>query len=115
MDPTRAGAVLARHAGIDEETGQLADDGDGPRRLVISSDFYSVCTSAGKKADGLVNLYCSPALAWNDSCPGTPRPPTCAPGHNRPRPADTGTAGLTTAPPLRTGHADYQHACDKAG
>ncbi len=58
MDPTRAGAVLARHAGIDEETGQLADDGDGPRRLVISSDFYSVYTSAGKKADGLVNLYC---------------------------------------------------------
>jgi transposase len=37
MDPTRAGAVLARHAGIDEETGQLADDGDGPRRLVRSS------------------------------------------------------------------------------
>ena len=36
MDPTRARAVLARHAGIDEETGQLADDGDGPRRLVIS-------------------------------------------------------------------------------
>ena len=58
MDPTRAGAVLARHAGIDEETGQLAEDGDGPRRLVISSDFYSVYTSAGKKADGLVNLYC---------------------------------------------------------
>ena len=27
MDPTRAGAVLARHAGIDEETGQLAGDG----------------------------------------------------------------------------------------
>jgi transposase len=58
MDPTRAGAVLARHAGIDEETGQLAGDGDGPRRLVISSDFYSVYTSAGKKAEGLVNLYC---------------------------------------------------------
>ena len=56
MDPTRAGAVLARHAGIDEDTGQLA--GDGPRRLVISSDFYSVYTSAGKKADGLVNLFC---------------------------------------------------------
>jgi transposase len=56
MDPTRAGAVLARHAGIDSETGQLA--GDGPRRLVISSDFYAVYTSAGKKADGLVNLYC---------------------------------------------------------
>jgi NADH:ubiquinone oxidoreductase subunit len=58
MDPTRAGAVLARHAGIDEATGQLAGTGDGPRRLVISSDFYSVYTSAGKKADGLVNLFC---------------------------------------------------------
>lgn len=58
MDPTRAGSVLARHAGIDEETGQLTADGDQPRRLVISSDFYSVYTSAGKKADGLVNLYC---------------------------------------------------------
>jgi len=51
--------VLARHAGIDEATGQLAADPDGgPRQLVISSDFYSVCTSAGKKADGPVNLYC---------------------------------------------------------
>jgi transposase len=41
MDPTRSGAVLARHAGIDEEIGQLAGgaDGEGPRRLVISSDF----------------------------------------------------------------------------
>ncbi len=59
MDPTRSGAVLARHAGIDEETGQLAADEDGgPRRLVISSDFYAVYQSAGKKADGLVNLYC---------------------------------------------------------
>jgi transposase len=58
MDPSRSGAVLARHAGIDEETGQLSGDGDGPRRLVISSDFYAVYTSAGKKADGLVNLFC---------------------------------------------------------
>jgi transposase len=59
MDPTRSGAVLARHAGIDEKTGQLTDAGDGgPRRLVISSDFYTVYQSAGKKADGLVNLYC---------------------------------------------------------
>jgi transposase len=58
MDPTRSGAVLARHAGIDKDTGQLSGDGDGPRRLVISSDFYSVYASAGKKADGLVNLYC---------------------------------------------------------
>ena len=58
MDPTRSGAVLARHAGIDGETGQLTDGEDGPRRLVISSDFYKVYESAGKKADGLVSLYC---------------------------------------------------------
>ncbi|MGH3124076.1 MAG: IS66 family transposase [Streptosporangiaceae bacterium] len=60
MDPSRSGAVLARHAGIDEETGQLLPAADGgPRRLVISSDFYAVYQSAGKKADGLVNLYCA--------------------------------------------------------
>lgn len=59
MDPTRSGAVLARHAGIDEKTGQLtADEDGGPRRLVISSDFYSVYQSAGRKADGLANLFC---------------------------------------------------------
>jgi transposase len=58
MDPSRSGAVLARHAGIDEKTGQLTGDGDGPRRLVLSSDFYAVYQSAGKKADGLVNLFC---------------------------------------------------------
>ncbi|HEV2254463.1 MAG TPA: transposase [Streptosporangiaceae bacterium] len=40
MDPARSGAVLARHVGIDGETGQLsADEDGGPRRLVISSDF----------------------------------------------------------------------------
>jgi len=58
MDPSRSGAVLARHAGIDAKTGQLSEDGHGPRRLVISSDFYAVYQSAGKKADGLVNLFC---------------------------------------------------------
>ena len=59
MDPSRSGQVLARHAGIDEKTGQLsADEDGGPRSLVISSDFYAVYSSAGKKADGLVNLYC---------------------------------------------------------
>jgi hypothetical protein len=59
MDPSRSGAVLARQAGIDEKTGQLTDDEDGgARQLVISSDFYKVYESAGKKADGLVNLYC---------------------------------------------------------
>ena len=51
--------MLARHAGIDEETGQLtADEDGGLRRLVISSDFYAVYQSAGRKADGLVNLFC---------------------------------------------------------
>jgi transposase len=59
MDPSRSGQVLARHAGIDEETGQLTADQDGgQRRLVVSSDFYAVYSSAGKKADGLVNLFC---------------------------------------------------------
>jgi transposase len=59
MERSRSGAVLARHAGIDEQTGQLVPDEDGgPRRLVISSDFYAVYQSAGKKAEGLVNLYC---------------------------------------------------------
>jgi transposase len=59
MDPTRAGTVLARHAGIDPDTGQLRPDADGgPRRLVISSDFYTVYASAGRKTDGLTNLYC---------------------------------------------------------
>ena len=53
MDATRSGDVLARHAGIDKETGQLAPgDGEGPRTLVISSDFYAVYESAGKKAAG---------------------------------------------------------------
>ena len=33
MDPSRSGAVLARHAGIDEETGQLtAGEDGGPRQ-----------------------------------------------------------------------------------
>ena len=50
---------MARHAGIDEDTGQLLPGADGePRRLVISSDFYAVYQSAGRKADGLVNLFC---------------------------------------------------------
>jgi len=60
MDPSRSGQVLARHAGIDQETGQLTADADGgPRRLVLSTDFYTVYESAGRKADGLVNLYCT--------------------------------------------------------
>jgi hypothetical protein len=58
MDPTRAGSVLARHLGLDADTGQLTGgDGEEPRRLVISSDFYSVYASAGRRVDGLTNLY----------------------------------------------------------
>jgi hypothetical protein len=60
MVPTRSGAVLTWHAGIGEKTGQLTDADDGePRRMVISSDFCTVYEPPGKKADGLVNLYCS--------------------------------------------------------
>ena len=92
MDPTRSGAVLARHAGIDQTTGQLvehpdtgqdvgagsaagddADQAQGPRQLVISSDFYSVYSSAGRKACGLVNLYCWAQYAE----PGIMRNPAC--------------------------------------
>ena len=59
MDPARSGEVLARHAGLDKKTGQLLPHEDGgPRRLVLSTDFYRVYESAGNKADGLVNLYC---------------------------------------------------------
>jgi transposase len=59
MEPTRAGCVLARHLGLDEAAGQLTGgDGDGPHRLVISSDFYSVYVSAGRRVDGLTNLFC---------------------------------------------------------
>ena len=59
MDPSRSGEVLARHAGLDKETGQLVPHEDGgPRRLVLSTDFYAVYESAGNKAGGLVNLYC---------------------------------------------------------
>ncbi|MFV2021498.1 IS66 family transposase [Micromonospora sp. LOL_023] len=59
MDPTRAGAVPARHAGIDTTTGQLTPHADGgPRRLVVSSDFYTVYASAGRRTEGLTNLYC---------------------------------------------------------
>jgi hypothetical protein len=38
MDPSRSGAVLARHAGIDEETGQLTDRGDGLLALIDPAD-----------------------------------------------------------------------------
>jgi hypothetical protein len=84
MDATRPGAVLARHAGTGEKTGQLTpDDDDGePRRPVISSGFYAVYQSAGKKAGGLVSLYC-PAFTAGRTSAGT----SCGPNHGKP-PAD---------------------------
>ena len=73
------------------------EDG-GPRRLVISSDFYSVYQSAGKKADGLVNLYC-----WAHY------PAVFRPGRGRePGPAavlDAGVAGPDQGPVRRPRHA----------
>ena len=72
MDPSRSGSVLARHAGLDEETGQLLPHEDGgPRLVVISSDFYAVYQSAGRKADGLVNLFCTAHVRPTSSVPGT--------------------------------------------
>src|SRR5260370_10680954 len=59
MAASRSGRVLARHAGLDSGTGQLIPHEDGgPRRLVLSTDFYRVYETAGNKADGLVSLYC---------------------------------------------------------
>jgi hypothetical protein len=46
------GRERARHAELDEKTGQLLPAADGgPRRLVISSDFYAVYQSAGTSRD----------------------------------------------------------------
>ena len=76
MDPTRAGAVLARHAGIDEKTGQLAGSPDGgPRQLVVSSDFYAVYTvrrEEGRRPGEPVLL--GPYQAATSSGPGTRTP-----------------------------------------
>ena len=56
-DQVRGGPGPAcRDRGENRAAGPDADG--GPRRLVISSDFYAVYQAAGKKADGLVNLYC---------------------------------------------------------
>ena len=70
-----------RHAGIEEKTRQLSADSDGgPRRLVISSDFYAVYQAAGKKADGLVNLYCWAQYAEPGIMRNLPLGRRCSPG-----------------------------------
>ena len=79
MDPARSGAVLARQAGIDRETGQLTGGEDGPRRLVLSSDFCTVYQAAGKKADGLVSLCCRAHLRRHVVRAGDANP--VRPGH----------------------------------
>jgi transposase len=77
VDPARSGAVLARHAGIDEKTSQLADGGDGgPRRLssqATSTPFTSPperrrtawsTSSAGRTSAG---TSCGPATRTRPS------------------------------------------------
>ena len=72
MDPTRAGVVLARHAGIDEKTGQLAADEDGgPRQRLVSSDFYSVYASAGKQQTAWSTSFAGLISGGTSSGPGT--------------------------------------------
>jgi hypothetical protein len=52
----------------------------GPRQLVISSDFYSVYSSAGRKASGLVNLYCWAQYAEPGIMRNLPLGRRCSPG-----------------------------------
>ncbi len=99
MDPARSGEVLARHAGMDEDTGQLTRGEDGgPRRLVISTDFYAVYESAGKKAGGW-------SISTACACPEVLRPG----GRREPGSAavlGAGVAGPVPGPvprPRRTG------------
>ena len=57
--PVRGRPGPARGHGREDRAAAARGADGGPRRLVITSDFYAVYQSAGKKADGLVNLYCS--------------------------------------------------------
>lgn len=53
MDPTRSAVVVEAHLGIDRSAGRLAAE----RRLVLSSDFYTVYQSMGL-IDGVDPLWC---------------------------------------------------------
>jgi transposase len=53
MDPTRSAAVLEAHLGIDRAAGSL----EAGRRLLVSSDFYSVYQSIGR-VEGVDPLWC---------------------------------------------------------
>ncbi|MCL9758134.1 IS66 family transposase [Frankia sp. AiPa1] len=53
MDPTRSAAVVEKHFGIDREAAALP----GGRRLVLSSDFFTVYQSLAR-VDGVDSLWC---------------------------------------------------------
>lgn len=53
MDPTRSAAVVEKHFGIDRAAGTLPEG----RRLVVSSDFYTVYQSLGR-IEGVDPLWC---------------------------------------------------------
>lgn len=56
IKPSRGMVVVAEHLGIDlEQQGPALPDG---RRLVLTSDFYAVYASLGKRVDGIENHYC---------------------------------------------------------
>ncbi|TFE24189.1 IS66 family transposase [Frankia sp. B2] len=56
IDQTRASSVLTGHLGLTEQAdGTLTAPGGGER--VLSSDFYAVYVSVGRRRAGLVNLY----------------------------------------------------------
>jgi len=58
MDHSRGGQVLADHLGLEEQpNGSLTMRGDQDLR-VLSSDFYAVYASAGRRCDALVNIWC---------------------------------------------------------
>jgi transposase len=54
MDPSRSAAVLRTHLGLDDD----ADTLPGGRRLLLSSDFYSVYQSLAARIDGVDPLWC---------------------------------------------------------
>ena len=75
--------MLARHAGIDPETGQFTDQPgscaprtltDGPRRLVISSDFYAVYQLGGRRPTAWSTFTAGRTCGGTSCGPGTPTP-----------------------------------------
>jgi transposase len=95
--PSRSLKVLTTQLGVehDPDTGALPDALPAGRRLLLSSDFYTVYQSVGRM-DGVDNLWCwSPTSAATSSALATPTP-TCRRG---PRPGWSGSAGSTAPTP----------------